>query len=68
MYSDLILANLIVTLIYISLVVNDVEHLFIHLLAIWVFSKVKMLLSVSRSFLYRVVLMQDFPKLGPREH
>lgn len=52
LYSDLIFASLIVGLIYISLIANEVEHLFMYLLAMWVFSKVKVLLSVSCPFFY----------------
>lgn len=52
LYSDLIFASLIVGLIYISLIANEVEHLFIYLLAMWLFSKVKVLLSVSCPFFY----------------
>lgn len=47
---------------------NEVEHLFMHLLATRVFSRVKMPISVSCPLFYLVVLMQDFPKGGPMEH
>lgn len=49
-FSDLIFANFIVGLIYIFPIASEVEHLFMYLLAMWVFSKVKMPLSVSCSF------------------
>lgn len=68
LYSDLIFANLIVGLIYISPIANEVDHLFTYLLATWVFSTLKMLLSASCPFFYWVVLMQDFPIVGPVEH
>lgn len=50
-FSDVIVANLIVGLIYISPIASEGEHLFMYLLAMRVFSKVKMPLSVSFIFL-----------------
>lgn len=56
------MANLIVDLIYISLTANKVEHLVVYLSAMWVFSKVKMLLPVLVHFSTELFECRSSPK------